>query len=357
MNKQMTSEKQNRKMPILSVENLGAAISSPSGLVRAIDHASFTLFVGKTLAIVGESGCGKSMLCRAILGLLPKAAVIDANSKIFFNGDKNLVDLREKEFSGIRGKKIAMIFQDQMTSLNPVMKIGKQITETLTYHLKMKKKAARLRAQDLLNHVGISHPKQRADQYPHQLSGGMRQRVAIAIALACRPKLLIADEPTTALDVTVQAEILDLLAKLGKEHDMSMVLVTHDLGIAANRSHDIAVMYAGRIVEKAPAKELIDNMQMPYTRALIDSIPLLKNPSHTKLKSIDGRPPDLVNLPLGCAFAKRCFKAKVRCHSNRPPMKWNQTRDHFFACWYPVENPGGGTGTIIGGSSDGGFGD
>ncbi|MFC1505172.1 ABC transporter ATP-binding protein [Thermodesulfobacteriota bacterium] len=326
---------------LLAVENLGLRIPTGRGVVDAVDGVSFTLDRGRTLAIVGESGCGKSMLCRTLLKLLPEKAYIPEDSRIWFNG-KNIGHLPEKAFNKIRGREIAMIFQDPMSSLNPVMKVGKQIAETLTHHLKVRRKPALDKAVELLKSMGVPSPEHRAGQYPHQLSGGLRQRVAIAIALACEPKLLIADEPTTALDVTVQAEILDLLACAQAERNMAMILITHDLGVAAGRADEIAVMYAGRIVEQAPATELFRNMRMPYTRALMDSIPLLENPPHTPLKSINGRPPYLIDPPTGCRFSPRCPYAKNRCHEETPPLSNGHVKGHYYACWHPlVERPGG----------------
>jgi len=230
-----------------------------------------------------------------------------------------------------------MIFQDPLSSLNPVMTIGKQIAETLIYHKRTKPGAARRQATDMLQSVKVTSPEQRVDQYPHQLSGGMRQRVAIAIALACEPKLLIADEPTTALDVTVQQGILDLLGQLQAERQMAMILVTHDLNMAATRAHDIAVMYAGKIVEQAPATTLFSDMCMPYTRALTDSIPRLDNPPHTPLNPINGHPPDLLNPIEGCAFAPRCSRAKKQCHTEQPLLLPEpENRRHLVACRYPI---------------------
>lgn len=323
------------KGPLLAVENLGLRIPTERGVVGAVDGVSFRLEKGKTLAIVGESGCGKSMLCRALLKLLPGKAFIPEDSRIRFNG-QNLERLPEKAFNKIRGREIAMVFQDPMSSLNPVMKVGKQIAESLVHHLKVKRGQAMDKAVELLKSVGVPGPEQRAGQYPHQLSGGLRQRVAIAIALACEPKLLIADEPTTALDVTVQAEILDLLARARDERNMAMILVTHDLGVAARTADEIAVMYAGRIVEQAPAAELFHKMRMPYTRALMDSIPLLENPPHTHLESINGRPPNLINPPAGCRFAPRCPYTESRCRAEAPALANGHKPGHYFACWHPV---------------------
>jgi peptide/nickel transport system ATP-binding protein len=234
---------------------------------------------------------------------------------------------------------MAMVFQDSMTSLNPVMKIGKQITETLRVHLGMPTAEANATAEKLLNDVGIPEAHRRLSEYPHQLSGGMRQRVTIAIALACGPTMLFADEPTTALDVTVQAQILDLLAEQQRDRNMSMMLVTHDLGVVAGRTDEIAVMYAGRIVERAPTRTLFAHMKMPYTEALVKSIPKLENASHTRLEIIGGRPPNLINPPVGCKFAPRCPYVRDRCRSEEPPLVEAETPGHEYACWYPVGSP------------------
>jgi peptide/nickel transport system ATP-binding protein len=239
------------------------------------------------------------------------------------------------------GSQMAMIFQDPMTSLNPVMKIGKQITESIRQHLDVSREFAMELAENLLESVRIPEPHQRLTEYPHQLSGGMRQRVCIAVALACGPKLLFADEPTTALDVTVQAQVMDLIAAQQRERFMAMVLVTHDLGVVAGRADEIAVMYAGRVVEKAPTKVLFPDMKMPYTEALLSSIPKLDDKSHTRLATIPGRPPDLVNPPKGCKFAPRCAYVQDRCHEEEPPLLDGPTAGHQFRCWFPVGTPEG----------------
>jgi oligopeptide/dipeptide ABC transporter ATP-binding protein len=236
---------------------------------------------------------------------------------------------------------MAMVFQDPMTSLNPVMKIGRQITEGLRYHLDLPKEEATNQALQLLDSVGIPDPKRRIGQYPHELSGGMRQRVTIAIALACGPKLLFADEPTTALDVTVQAQILNLLNQQQRERHMAMVLVTHDLGVVAGRTDEIAVMYAGQIVEKAPTRALFAHVRMPYTEALLRSIPKLESPSHTRLQIIGGRPPDLIHPPSGCRFAPRCPYAQAKCHTEMPPLVEAETPGHEYRCWFPVGTEAG----------------
>jgi peptide/nickel transport system ATP-binding protein len=322
---------------LLEVEDLRTHFRTSRGTVRAVDGVSFTLERGKTLGVVGESGCGKTILSRSIMGLLPKKNTVRQGS-VRFEG-REINQLSPKQMSKVWGTEMAMIFQDPMTSLNPVMKVGRQITEGLQYHLGAPRSEALATAERLLADVGIPEPRRRLDEYPHQLSGGMRQRVTIAIALACGPTLLFADEPTTALDVTVQAQILDLLAQQQRDRNMSVVLVTHDLGVVASRTDEIAVMYAGKIVEKAPTKVLFSNLKMPYTEALLKSIPKLENRSHTKLEIIGGRPPDLTNPPPGCRFAPRCPYARPRCHAEEPPLIEAETPGHEYACWYPVGSP------------------
>ena len=321
--------------PLLSIEDLKTHIPTELGIVKAVDGVCLSVDRGRTLGIVGESGCGKSILCRTILRLLPANAVIPDTCRILFNG-KTISGITEKKINSIRGRQIAMIFQDPMSSLNPVMNVGTQITEMLTHHLGMKRGIAIEKAVELLKSVGIPDPDQRIHHYPHQLSGGLRQRVAIAMALSCEPGLLIADEPTTALDVTVQAEILNLLNDQQAQRNMAMILVTHDLGVAAGRTHEIAVMYAGKIVEQASATELFDHTRMPYTRALMESIPRLDNAPHTRLNSINGRPPDLIDPPPGCRFAPRCTHLGARCHEEEPPMRSDNGGSHRYACWYPL---------------------
>lgn len=326
---------------LLTVENLATYIPTRRGVVRAVDGVSFSLQRGETLAIVGESGSGKSMLCRTILGLLPRRVELPAGGRIMFAG-QDLADVTPQELTRIRGKEIAVILQDPMSALNPTMKIGQQIAEPLRYHLGMQRGTARKKAIDLLDSVGLPQPELKVDAYPHQLSGGMRQRVVIAIALACEPQLLIADEPTTALDVTVQAEILNLLDRIRIDRNMGMILVTHDLGVVAGRAQHTAVMYAGKIVEQAPTAELFDNMRMPYTRALIDSIPRLEDPPQHKLNTICGQPPDLAVPTGGCRFAQRCPGAVSRCLKEEPPLIYDdELPEHRYACWFPLVKSGG----------------
>ncbi|MBN2624386.1 MAG: ABC transporter ATP-binding protein, partial [Acidimicrobiales bacterium] len=325
---------------LLEVTDLRTSFRTPAGLVRAVDGVSLTLHRGRTLGIVGESGSGKSVLSRSIMGLLPKRNVVREGT-ISYDGQtvSAMSDSRRRD---LWGTEMAMVFQDPMTALNPVLKIGNQITEGLRYHLDLDRRTANQNAVALLRSVGIPEPERRLKQYPHELSGGMRQRIMIAVALACGPKLLLADEPTTALDVTVQAQILNLLATQQRERDMAMILVTHDLGVVAGRADDIAVMYAGQIVEKAPTAKLFGNVRMPYTQALLRSIPKLDQPREAKLQAIAGRPPQLVDPPAGCRFAPRCPYAQARCHAEAPPLVEDEP-GHAYRCWFPVGTAPTGT--------------
>jgi oligopeptide/dipeptide ABC transporter ATP-binding protein len=324
---------------LLSVDELMVGFDTPRGVVRSVNGITFDLQRGKTIGIVGESGSGKSVTAKAIMGLLPTRR-LERSGRIVYEG-RDISDLSQSGYQELWGTEMAMVFQDPMTSLNPVMKIGRQVTESLRVNLGMDRSDAKETAIQLLSAVRLPAPEKRFDEYPGQLSGGMRQRVVIAVALACGPKLLFADEPTTALDVTVQAQILDLLQEQQRDRFMGMVLVTHDLGVVAGRADDIAVMYAGRIVEKAPAASLFNNMQMPYTEALLNSIPKLEYASHTRLEAIAGRPPDLVDLPKGCAFAARCRYATAECVEERPPLEEHPTSPgHYFACFHPIGSAG-----------------
>ncbi|MFM8302770.1 MAG: ABC transporter ATP-binding protein [Actinomycetota bacterium] len=325
--------------PLLQVTDLRTHFETPGGIVRAVDGVTFSLERGRTLGIVGESGSGKTVLSRSIMGLHPKRGTILSGS-VRFDGTE-IIGLSAKEMRNFWGARLAMIFQDPMTSLNPVMKIGKQITESIRQHLDVDRKYADELAENLLRSVRIPEPEQRLKEYPHQLSGGMRQRVCIAVALACGPALLFADEPTTALDVTVQAQVLDLMAAQQRERFMAVVLITHDLGVVAGRADDIAVMYAGRIVEKAPTSVLFSGMKMPYTEALLSSIPRLEHASHTRLATIPGRPPNLVSPPQGCKFAPRCAYVQDRCLEEEPPLRPGTEPGHEFRCWFPVGTPEG----------------
>ena len=321
--------------PLLEVVDLVTHFRTPRGTVRAVDGVSFSLQHGKTLGIVGESGSGKSVLSRTIIGILAKDGSVVTRGRVLFEG-RDLLALSEREMRDVRGKHIAMVFQDPMSSLNPVKRVGVQIGEVLTRHLGLRGKAADQRAVELLASVGIPSPDERLHQYPHQLSGGMRQRVAIAIALACEPKLLIADEPTTALDVTIQAQILDLLQRQRLARNMTMILISHDLGVVAGHTDAVAVMYAGQMVERAGTRALFRDCRMPYTEALIRSAPNLPDPPHTRLRAIPGRPPDMVDPPQGCRFSPRCDYATDRCRTSPPSRATDADSAHLYACWHPV---------------------
>src|SRR6266508_3778895 len=322
---------------MLDVNDLVTHFRTPRGLVRAVDGVSLSVERGESVGIVGESGSGKTVLSRSIMGLISGSGVVRTGS-ITFDGEE-LINRSDKQMREHWGRSMSMVFQDPMGSLNPLMRIGEQIAEPLRVHLDMDRANAIQTAERLLTDVRIPEPARRLRQYPHELSGGMRQRVMIAIAMACGPKVLFADEPTTALDVTVQAQILGLLGEQRRERNMSLVLVTHDLGVVAGHTDQIFVMYAGKVVERAPTTTLFADMKMPYTEALMQSIPSLEAPSHSRLRTIPGRPPDLVNPPAGCRFAPRCPYARERCHTDAPPLVEAATPDHQFACWYPVGSP------------------
>jgi oligopeptide transport system ATP-binding protein len=294
-------------VPLLQVNDLRTHFFTREGAVRAVDGISFEVDKGKTLGIVGESGCGKSVTALSIIGLIPKPPAKIVSGSILFDG-RDLTKLSEKQLEDVRGREIAMIFQDPMTSLNPTLKIGTQITEVLVRHFGMSKEQSRQRAIELLEEVRIPRAAERLDDYPHRFSGGMRQRVMVAIALACNPKLLIADEPTTALDVTVQAQVLDLLEDLREEHEMALIIITHDMGVVAEVADQVAVMYAGQIVEQAIGEDLFDRPEHPYTEALLGALPELEgeNVRQGRLIAIPGRPPDLIDPPEACRFAARC---------------------------------------------------
>jgi len=319
---------------ILRVEDLHTSFFLPIGELQAVRGVSFTLKRGKSLGIVGESGSGKTVLARSIMGLT-LAKHVETSGKAFFNG-RDLLTLSRREMRSLWGTEIAMIFQDPMTSLNPMVKIGRQVIEHLRQHKNVDRREAKQIALDLLNEVRIPEAESRIDRLPHELSGGMRQRVSIASALACEPSLLFADEPTTALDVTVQHQILNLLSREQRQRNMTMVLVTHDLGVIAGRTDETLVMYAGKVVEQAPTAEIFDNTQHPYTEALMRSIPRTSQPSHTPLAAITGRPPVATHLPTGCAFSPRCPYVQPRCHEEDPPLVSIGTSGHKAACWHPV---------------------
>ncbi len=326
-----------RQEPLLDVIDLRTHFQVEGGIVKAVDGVSFTLDRGKTLGIVGESGSGKTVLSRSIMRLTTGSNVI-TTGEVRYDG-RDLVTKSSKEMQGLWGVEMAMVFQDPMTSLNPVVKVGRQMTEHIRHHLGVSKSEARDTAIELLRSVRIPEPEVRIDTYPHEMSGGMRQRVCIAIALACGPKMLFADEPTTALDVTVQHQILNLLAQQQQDRFMTMIMVTHDLGVVAGRTDEIAVMYAGKVVEKAPTNQLFADMRHPYTQSLLWSIPKVSQPKHTRLNAIAGRPPDLISPPKGCSFSPRCPYAQEKCHNEEPPLTAAAAPGHQFACWYPVGSP------------------
>jgi oligopeptide transport system ATP-binding protein len=316
---------------ILQVKDLEISFNTYGGEVQAVRSVSFDLRRGETLAIVGESGSGKSVTAKSIMRLLPEANSIIKGGEAVFEG-QNLLSLSEKQMQGIRGSKIAMVFQDPMTSLDPTMRVGRQITESLKKHLGMSGSRANERAVELLEMVGIPNTEDRVRQYPHQFSGGMRQRVVIAIALACDPQILIADEPTTALDVTIQAQILELLRDLQERIGTSVILITHDLGVVAQTAHRVAVMYAGKVVETGTVREIFYNPQMPYTWGLLSSIPLLTADRSQDLIPIPGSPPDMLDPPTGCPFTPRCPYAMQICAEEMPDYT-TFSAEHRAACW------------------------
>jgi oligopeptide transport system ATP-binding protein len=316
---------------ILEVRDLRISFATYAGEVQAVRGASFDLRRGETLAIVGESGSGKSVAARSIMRLNPEANTIVRGGEIMFEGE-DILKHSERRMEGVRGPKIAMVFQDPMTSLDPTMRIGRQISESLRKHLGMKGRQATERAVELLKLVGIPNAEERVRQYPHQFSGGMRQRVVIAIALSCDPQILIADEPTTALDVTIQAQILELMRELQDRLGMSIILITHDLGVVASTAHRVAVMYGGRIVETGTVREIFYNPQMPYTWGLLASIPLPNADRSQELIPIPGTPPDALNPPKGCPFTARCPYAMKICDGEMPD-KTTFSPEHWAACW------------------------
>jgi oligopeptide/dipeptide ABC transporter ATP-binding protein len=319
---------------LLEVQGLVTHFRTTRGVVRAVDGVDFTLQAGETLGVVGESGCGKSVLARTLLGLLPRAPyTFNAGAARFMQRD--LLSMSEDQLREVRGRAIAMVFQDPLTSLNPVLPVWRQLVQVLQQHSDLGRKAAQDRAIELLEQVNIPAPRQRAHDFPHQLSGGMRQRVVIAIALACNPRLLIADEPTTALDVTVQAQILELLRSLQRQHRMALILISHNLGVVAGMCDRVAVMYAGRIVEQASVTALFATPRMRYTEALLGAMPRLAAPSHAPLHVIGGAPPSLIAMPPGCRFAPRCRHTVASCNSTEPPLT-AASEHQQYACWNPV---------------------
>jgi len=316
----------------LEVNNLRTVFHTEDGLVKAVNGVSYTMDKGEVLGVVGESGCGKSVHALSIMRLIQIPPGEIADGEILLNGE-DLLSFPEKEMRRIRGGEIAMVFQDPMSSLNPVFTVGFQIIEALKLHTDLNIKAARARAEELLSLVGIPDPKKRLDNYPHQFSGGMRQRAMIAMALSCEPQLLIADEPTTALDVTIQAQIVDLVVKLQEEMGMAVMWITHDLGIVAEMAHRINVMYAGYIIERGDARDIFKRTRHPYTMGLLGSLPKIDEAPGTKLIAVPGLPPDLVRLPKGCPFYARCEYREDDCQLEMPPLEQTDTPGHLVACW------------------------
>jgi len=320
--------------PILEISDLQTFFDTEEGTVKAVNGVSYRIERGETLGVVGESGCGKSVTAMSILRLNPEPPAFYAGGEIRFHG-KNLLDVSMEEIREIRGNDIAMIFQEPMTSLNPVYTAGDQVEEVVMRHRNMSRKEAREYAVEMFRKVGIPSPERRVNEYPHQLSGGMKQRVMIAIALACDPQLLIADEPTTALDVTIQAQILDLLRGMQKELGMSILLITHDLGVVAEMSDHVAVMYASRIVEYSDTVTLFKRPRHPYTYGLFQSLPEMHVEGHERLQEIPGVVPNPLNFPSGCKFRDRCFKAQAKCREVEPVLQ-EVTPGHTMACHFPI---------------------
>jgi oligopeptide/dipeptide ABC transporter ATP-binding protein len=315
--------------PLLEARSLSTFFFTEEGVVRAVEDVSFEIYPGEILSLVGESGCGKSVTSLSILKLIPMPPGRIVNGEILFEG-RDLIQLDEKEMERVRGNEISMIFQEPMTSLNPVFTIGDQIIEAITLHQKVDRSTARQKAIEILDRVKIPSPEVRVDAYPHQLSGGMRQRAMIAMALSCKPKLLIADEPTTALDVTIQAEVLRLLKEIQREMGMSVLLITHDLGVVAEIADRVAVMYAGRVMEYGPVDTLFENLRNPYTKGLLGSLPTLDK-QKSRLDAIPGQVPDAMRLPVGCKFHPRCYLMIEECKQAEPPL-FQVDGDHFSRC-------------------------
>ena len=320
--------------PMLSLRDFSVSFDTARGPLYAVRNVDIDVADGESLGIVGESGSGKSVTCYSLLGLIPQPpGRIESGEAIFDNTD--LLKCSTAELNRIRGKRIAMIFQDPMTSLNPVLSVARQLTESLQLHLNMDGSQSKRRAIELLDLVGIPSAKARVDDYPHQFSGGMRQRVMIAMALSCNPRLLIADEPTTALDVTIQAQILDLIRNLAKDFNTATILITHDLGVVAGMCDDVMVMYAGRVAERANALSVFGDPSHPYTMGLLRSVPRLDQTERERLLPIEGLPPDLIELPDNCPFHPRCGFATEKCRSTRPTLHAPANDGHEVACWHP----------------------
>ena len=318
--------------PLLEVKNLHTQFFTMEGVVKAVDGVSYDLQPGETLGLVGESGCGKSVSALSLMGLIPWPPGKVTEGEVIFEGE-DLLKVEAEQMRAIRGKEIAMVFQEPMTSLNPVLTIGRQLTETMELHRNISKDGAEKRAAELLQMVGIPDSERRLSQYPHQFSGGMRQRVMIAMALSCNPKLLIADEPTTALDVTIQAQILELMKSLCREFGAALIVITHNLGVVARYADRVNVMYAGKIIEKGTAEEIYHHPKHPYTLGLLQSVPRLDEAKRVKLVPIEGQPPDLINLPQGCSFRARCRYAVDKCATDTPSLDIYDVDKHEAACW------------------------
>jgi len=322
--------------PLLSVRDLVVEFSTRYGPVRAVDKVSFDLYPNETLGIVGESGCGKTVTGLALLRLIPSPPGRIVQGQILLEG-RDLVALPEEQMQALRGHEISMIFQEPMTALNPVLTVGTQMIDVLRRHRRLTRRQAKAEATDMLAKVGIPVPDKRIDEYPHEMSGGMRQRVMIAMALSCNPKLLIADEPTTALDVTTQAQVLEQIVKLQDEFRMAVILITHDLGVVAETCQRALVMYCGEVIEQAEIHSLFETPQHPYARGLLDSIPRLRDEKLAQLPIIPGIVPDLLDLPAGCRFADRCQRVTDRCRGERPTLESRGTAGHAAACFHPLD--------------------
>lgn len=326
--------------PLLEVKDLKTYFHTDKGVGKAVDGVSFEIGRKKTLGVVGESGCGKSVTAMSIMGLIPQPPGQIESGAIRFYGQDGITDLAKlepkgREYRKIRGNEIAMIFQEPMTSLNPVYTVGYQISEAIILHQNLSKADAKLKSIEMLAAVGIPLPERRVNEFPYQLSGGMRQRVMIAMALSCRPSLLIADEPTTALDVTIQAQVLDLMNKLKKDFDTSLLFITHDMGVIAEMADDVVIMYLGKIVESGPVREIFNNPKHPYTEGLLKSIPSITDKQKEKLETIEGNVPSPFNVPTGCGFAPRCPKKMDICEQKNPELQASEN-DHQTSCWLYV---------------------
>jgi oligopeptide/dipeptide ABC transporter ATP-binding protein len=320
---------------LLDVKDLKTYFYTEEGVVKAVDGVTYDVQEGETLALVGESGCGKSVSALALLRLIPIPPGRIVSGEVLFEGE-DLLQMSEEDIRKIRGNRISMVFQEPMTSLNPVLTIGKQLTEAIELHLKLDKQAAIQRAIQLLEMVGVAEASRRIGDYPHQFSGGMRQRVMIAMALSCNPRLLIADEPTTALDVTIQAQVLEVMAQLSKNFGTAVIIITHNLGVVARYAQRVNVMYAGRIIERSTSDKIYGDPRHPYTLGLLNSVPRLDAARQARLEPIEGLPPDLSNLPPGCSFYPRCAYRIDRCREEYPPLILVD-EDHYAACWVDVK--------------------